>query len=457
MKEVHIACAGAGKTYSIATKIFEMFQTCPQEKKIYAITYTNYAVAQIKKELIEKFKYIPSNIEVGTIHNFLLNNIIYPFSKFVKSEEINSCSIEKLSDDYRWSSKRKSELKRHGEIHSSAVSQYAKSLLCKQTNDNKRIIKRKQIALQYLTSDIYCLFVDEAQDMDKDFFDLMSILVKDIDNFCFVGDPNQDLWMRNAYPQFISTVEELYGIVPIYKLESRRIPQNIANLCNNILNASNRITSINKENGIIEYLKFSELNAIEKKYLSQNDIFSMIKGGDDIFSTKEESKGVLPFEFKELIVDKYHNYDKDAIIDLATQEISQKGLDQFLKGYGLSINYVLRAKIKEQFSKVKNNMIMVNSIHKLKGLEDSNVYFIICNSLLEILLGVKNSHNKETNLLYVALTRTKLRLLFIILDDDNMHKNFKSKNIDIDVELRKLGINHAQKSDWFYNTQKSNG
>ncbi len=80
MREVQIACAGAGKTYSISLKIAEMLKLCNEGKIIYALTYTNYAVSQIKEELTKKLNYIPNNIVIDTIHGFLLNNIIYPFS-----------------------------------------------------------------------------------------------------------------------------------------------------------------------------------------------------------------------------------------------------------------------------------------------------------------------------------------------------------------------------------------
>ena len=68
-----------------------------------------------------------------------------------------------------------------------------------------------------------------------------------------------------------------------------------------------------------------------------------------------------------------------------------------------------------QFNSNREAGIYVESIHNIKGLECDTAYFVICNSLLEVLLGIKNDFNRETKLLYVALTRTKPRLLLMTM------------------------------------------
>ncbi|MCI8728619.1 MAG: AAA family ATPase [Clostridia bacterium] len=447
MREVQIACAGAGKTYSISLKIAEMLKLCNEGKIIYALTYTNYAVSQIKEELTKKLNYIPNNIVIDTIHGFLLNNIIYPFSNFIKGEKINSCSIEKLSDDAKWKAKRKKDLRQYGELHSEAVTQYAKSLVCEQSSDNVKTKKRKDIIVQYIISDIFCLFVDEAQDMDGDFFDLMKVIVDKIEHFCFVGDPNQDLWGRKQYLDFIDYINNKYNIEPIFNLESRRIPQCMVSLCNMILPKNYSIKSINPSIGNIEYMYASELKKSDKEFLSQESTFSMIKSSTGVFYTQEDKTQALPYEFKKILRDQFSDYDEEAMFMTAIRYIDHEGLNKFLNEFNIKLSKSLYANVISQFKNDKKGLTHVESIHKLKGLENNTVYFFICNSLLEILLGKKNEYNKETNLLYVALTRAKTRMLLIVLDDKTMKESFK--NINIDSELKNIGIQRAEGINWF--------
>lgn len=446
MKETHIECAGAGKTYGIAKKVVEMLGQCPKGMKIYAITYTNYAVTQIKGEILKQFHYI---VAINTVHGFLLEHIIYPFSPYVKDTPIQSCSIEKLDDNIKWKNLRKKHLKEIGIIHSDAVTQYAKSIIVPQSGDNKRIKQRKEIALQYLISDLFCLFVDEAQDMDEEFFDLMKVLIPRIKHYCFVGDPNQDLWGKNQYSSFVDFIKTTYGIEPILKLTSRRVPQSVIPLCNKILRPEFQMASSNKVRGVVEYILASELGNTEKRILSGSTIFAMIKSGTDIFVTKSEKAITLPYEFREILQEQFEAFDIDAVVMTAIEIIKRNGLSKFLNNYKIHIDNKTYAKVASQFDSAEADAVCLDSIHKLKGLENETVYFVMCNSLLKILLGLKNNYNKETNLLYVALTRTKSRLLLIILDDNTTKKSFEAHGANIEDSLHKIGIPHANMSTWF--------
>lgn len=85
MIEVQIAGAGAGKTYGLAEKIIAHYDPTSY-KKIFAITYTNNASRNISEAIIKQLGYLPENIVVCTVHTFLLNEIIYPYSPFVLNE-----------------------------------------------------------------------------------------------------------------------------------------------------------------------------------------------------------------------------------------------------------------------------------------------------------------------------------------------------------------------------------
>lgn len=449
MKELHIECAGAGKTYGIAQRMICMLRQCPKGKRIFAITYTNYAVSQIRLEIMNQLHYLPDEISIDTVHGFMLEQIVYPFSKFVKSTPIQSCSIEVLSSNIKWAAKRRFELRQQGIIHSDATIQFAKSLLVPASGDNKKLLKLKEIAMQYFLSNIFCLFVDEAQDMNGDFFNLMDLIITRLENYCFVGDPNQDLWGNYHYKDFINSVICTYGIEPILNLISRRLPQSVIPLCNSIMNSDFQITSCNLVHGEVGYVLASELCATERVFLSKSDTFSIIKCCSGVFSTRSNAAVQIPYEFKEILKSKFPNYDIDALIFAFTKRALQIGLTPVLKEYKITIEKEIYAKLSQQLEAPDKNNIQVCSIHKAKGLESDTVFFIICNSLLEILLGLKNDHNKETNLLYVALTRTKLKLLLIVEDDFSTQSTLKKHGIDLRKSLNDLGICEACKADWF--------
>ncbi|PKM76173.1 MAG: hypothetical protein CVU90_13800 [Firmicutes bacterium HGW-Firmicutes-15] len=447
MREVHIECAGAGKTYGIAQKIIDILDDCPEDKKIYVITYTNYAVKQIKDELIKNIRDIPDKIIIDTVHGFFLNNIIYPYSCFVKGEALNSCSVEKLPDDIKWHSKRKRNLKDSGLIHASEVPKYAKSVLIAQKRDKVGVKKRKEIAESYFASDIFCLFVDEAQDMEECFFDLMLKIICKLEHFYFVGDPFQALRVNDKYTWFNEEVEKQEGITPVINAVSRRIPACIIPLCNSILPENSSLSSCNRESGSVAYVFLSELDTKVKEQLTSRNLFSYIKMKTDVFSTANDQVG-LTHEFVEILADKYPTHDISALRRTAIHEIHEIGLSRYLNKQGIRLPTPEYAKLASQFNGDKDAGIYVESIQKIKGLEDDTAYFIICNSLLEILLGIKNNYDKETNLLYVALTRTKQRLLLIVEDDEGMRNNFKKHKLDIRTALNDIGIQKAIIEDW---------
>ena len=124
------------------------------------------------------------------------------------------------------------------------------------------------------------------------------------------------------------------------------------------------------------------------------------------------------------------------------------GLDKCLMQLKIRLPNQDYAELASRFCRENEAGIIVEAIQKIKGLENDTAYFIVCNSLLELLLGVKNDLNKETNFLYVALTRTKHRLLLIIDDDDGLKLNFQKRKIDINAAMGELGIKKAVIKDW---------
>jgi len=449
MKEIHLECAGAGKTYSIAERAMQLYEVCPQNKKIYIITYTHYAIAQIKKEIMKRKQEVPSEIVFDTIHGFLLEQIIYPFSKFIKGTVISTCSIEKLSDIISFKTSRIKKLKDENVIHSDEVTKYARSLIVELSNDKVKDKERKKIAIDYITSDIFGLFVDEAQDMDQQFFDLILQIIYRIENYYFVGDPSQAIKFNDCYQKFSVLMQNRFSINTKYNFVSRRLPQCIVPICNGILRNENQITSTNTLRGEVAYTPLSELADIELQSLASQIKFTYIKCKEGVFCTSND-KPCIPAGIGKKITEKYPNCDSDAIIHLAKKGITNSSVSEFLRTIDLVLDKKSYAILASQFDMKKvTGEIHVDSIQKVKGLEDSTAYFIICNSLLEILFGLKNNYDKETNLLYVALTRTKERLLFVVDDCSCQSKGLLKDKFKLEKAFNQINIQKAKKSDWF--------
>ena len=83
MIHIQVAGAGAGKTYTLAELILQEHDLNITHKSIFAITYTNSAKENIIKNIIEKRGRLPDNIKIQTVHTFLLNEIIFPFSWYI--------------------------------------------------------------------------------------------------------------------------------------------------------------------------------------------------------------------------------------------------------------------------------------------------------------------------------------------------------------------------------------
>jgi len=90
------ACPGSGKTRVLTRKIaYQATKYIESLKKIIAVTYTNRAANEIKERL-ETLGIEENNVWVGTIHQFCLEFIVYPF-------KMNLARISKgftIIDDY---------------------------------------------------------------------------------------------------------------------------------------------------------------------------------------------------------------------------------------------------------------------------------------------------------------------------------------------------------------------
>lgn len=179
LSEIQVAGAGAGKTYSLAEKILARYNNRNSSKIIYAITYTNYAKANILRRVSELNNgYIPENICIETVHSFLLNELIYPFSKYYFGRAYSKATSMKLPAKPQLQRYQMKKLNDKGILHNSQVFNKAKQMIVCRKGETKAVCNKKKIIIEYLEASIDALFIDEAQDLDEDALALFGILAK---------------------------------------------------------------------------------------------------------------------------------------------------------------------------------------------------------------------------------------------------------------------------------------
>ena len=143
MLEIQVAGAGAGKTYELAKKLLHKLKSSNTEKKFYALTFTNSAKEKIESELIKQKGCIPERVIVETVHSFLLNEIIYPFSYYITDIKYHSSSVIFLGSNDRFKAIKVKRLKDAGFVHVDKVYSVSKKIIDKNTSGKTVAIKSK--------------------------------------------------------------------------------------------------------------------------------------------------------------------------------------------------------------------------------------------------------------------------------------------------------------------------
>lgn len=448
--KVVVAGAGAGKTTSMAKLVVSTLEKVKNGKIIYVITYTNSARDKIKDEIKKEEGNIPRQLKVVTIHSFLLKEVIYPFSHLIYGEIYKSASKIPLSSNLKYKARKKRELKDNHIIHVEDVTKIAKYLLCGKSRDNKKITFRREQALQMLSKYLDSIFVDESQDMDGEFSEVLTKLNSYNININLIGDPKQDLRNRGSFRNIIANNQAVR-----YKAENHRCPRIHVDLSNSYIIKDERQTPTKKD-GVLQYLLESNAN-IHKKI--ENDWYDLayIYQKNERFKTqkidKKKIEDQLFYELKSLthksssVKEKYAALKAYVLLRKTINTIKQKRntkiiFDGIQAELALVMNRADKGKIgsaidsyKETFSKEPG--ILVDSIDGIKGLEGYNCLFIVSTQLAPYLFKEKTTENKMMNYLYVGLTRSKRNLTIMVTNEvENkygykyIHNQFKALGIE---------------------------
>jgi superfamily I DNA/RNA helicase len=435
MIEVQIAGAGAGKTYGLAKALIDHIKACTTHKKTFALTYTNSATAKIEQEIIKQHGFIPSNLYIQTVHSFLLNEIIYPFSSFTLGDVYNDASIMILPSDNRLKNWQLKRLKDNNIIHAERVYSIAKQIVDETTSKHRTKAKKEKVRrlLEILESCFDKIFIDEVQDLDSDALRTFEVLGCNGIDVYMIGDPKQAIKHPKALDTFVEKVStQPYAVMLETNNLTRRVPKEIVELSNGFCQSDQQQESLSEVVGELFYVESKDVgyDGLLNNYIETKQIVCIDKKTGR-YSTSSKSKHSFPREIEDMIRESKHNKDKELLVKASFAEF----MDDFAKSgavsaitlliarHSLALKNYHFAQLHELCKKCKedNVQFIVQSIDSVKGLEADTCVIVLSPNLLRYLtksnLSKTNHFNKEWKKVYVALTRARKRLV-LALDHD---------------------------------------
>ena len=442
LSQIQIAGAGAGKTYTLTEKILVRHHKKDNDKIIYAISFTNYAKRNIEQRVAELNNgLMPSDICIETVHSFLLNEIIYPFSQYYFGKAFSKATSMKLPIEIKLQKYQLKRVNERGIIHNSQVFNKAKQMIVDGKGETKAKHRKKELIIEYLQASVDALFIDEAQDLDADALTLFGKLSESIYTY-IVGDPKQSIKYPKDFREFTERIREnnsVFHMLPPNTI-TRRIPECHLRISNLFCPADEQQTTISDVKGEIYYL-YSTDEKFSKLYESFDFLKALmyIRQETDTFTTQDSKTDFsLEESVREKVLQKIDSkYDCDAFvkaiekyfINLTLKKGEKGAIQSFTKHFGITLENNEYAKLINDLKiENKEKKFKVKSIDKIKGLENDLCMFIMDNTMLEYLFGKKQETNKEMMRLYVALTRSKSDLILVI--DKLSIKKFTDKQIE---------------------------
>ncbi|MBJ2123411.1 UvrD-helicase domain-containing protein [Flavobacterium sp. IB48] len=458
MIEIQIAGAGAGKTYGLAKKLIDCADLNNSHKIIYAITYTNSARKKISSTILEQLGYIPTEIKIETVHSFFLNEIIYPYSQYAICEMYNNAVSFKLPDDIRWKKGKINKLKERNIIHNEEVFKKAKIIIDRTNSKHSNKAKRAKVdfILSHIESKISHVFIDESQDLDSDALRAFEILGINGIKIYMIGDPKQAIKYPKDFNDFISQCksnnDEKYAVLEPNN-KTIRIPNELLKISNLFCPRGQDQTNIAGKIGIATYLTTNEsfYSSVIDGYKKLDKLIYIEKKQAN-YETHSDSKKIyfpLTLEDKLRNLNGYSHLDPDLFISSLIIELTDKlekisvyhAMKYFENKY-VEFDKYEYAELKQvltNYLQISSSNYLVSSIDGVKGLESDVCLFILNESMYKYLIKdipKSNFHNKNWKKLYVALTRSSEKIIFLI--DEQLFPNIKIS--EIEDNLLKLNI-----------------
>lgn len=391
MIEVQIAGAGAGKTYGLAKTLIEHIVACTTHKKTFALTYTNSATAKIEQEIIKQHGFIPSNLCIQTVHSFLLNEIIYPFSSFTLGDVYNDASIMILPSDFKLKNWHLKRLKEKNIIHAESVYNIAKQVVDEtiSKHDNKAKKAKVRRLLTILENCFDKIFIDEVQDLDKDALRFFEVLGSNNIDVYMIGDPKQAIKFPQDLDVFVKKVasKEYASILPINN-QTRRVPTEILAVSNSFCYEGQQQESLSEEVGELMYIESTDgrYDELLTNYIDAKQLVCIHKKNGR-YTTSSTHKHAFPREIEEMIRDSDHKKDKALFVkaafadfmDDAINEDNKRAINKLIARHSLTLNKPHFAQLHELCNSCTKNDVQfkVQSIDSIKGLDADTCVIIL--------------------------------------------------------------------------------
>ena len=442
---------GTGKTHLIVGRILNEIKN-KNDKKIFALSFTNKASEELKYKIDEKIFLtnlvkFRKNIFTGTIHSFVLGSIQEYFR--INNREFDYVII----DD--------SELKEiieEFDDEDKIISQYLKNNKIL-TFDNIidlfiKTIKKNQNFQSFMSSYLNEVIIDEAQDLDKSQYEILSLLnqyIKDLKLF-FVGDQRQNIYaFKGGSLKNISEFFEDEKDFAYIELEySYRCPQNTLTFVNQFkFDDCKNIPLKNALNNSGNLLKIEEFNSMEDegnwiaKFIKSKNIvlsdIAIIYSNTFYFKNILESLNSFEIPFKvmggQYFLDrniKFIRYVLNLIYTnnkFALKKIQQLIIKTELKGDSLDEVLILLSDM--NFEKKDNYKNLNNILKFIKFNQDKN------KSILEILTEIDTLIKKKEITEFISID--KLSELIVVIENDLIIDEYEKFKLSFSAMHPELG------------------
>jgi ATP-dependent DNA helicase RecQ len=407
----HIVVAagpGSGKTRVLVHKLASLLLAEDvKHEQLLMLTFSRAAAGEFKKRLLELIGNAANFIEIKTFHSYCFD-LLGRVGNLDKSDSILTETIEK--------------------------------------------IKKEEIEPNKITKTV--LVVDEAQDMNKDEYELVKVLMAQNEDMrvILVGDDDQNIFeFRGANSRYMQQMITEKGAVKYELIENYRSKNNIVAFANDwAVQIRNRLKTTpcfaqQKDNGAIqltqytgrqmivplaEALRASPLSGttcvltktndeatmltgllnhfgLPAKLVQTNDGFSLanlyeIRQFNQLLQANENTTVFSEQQWTEAVQGFKPYAHQSSNADIVQNLVRQFELTNPVKKYKSDWTALLTESKLEDFLHINSETIFVSTIHKAKGKEFDNVFLL--------LRQFDPAPDENKRQLYVAITRAKTNL-----------------------------------------------
>ncbi|MBE6088132.1 MAG: ATP-dependent helicase [Clostridium beijerinckii] len=207
------ACPGSGKTFTVSKKIIKIIEELEDYQGLIAISYTNKASRELKQRCLKESSCVKSSF-FGTVHKFIINEIIFKFYRHIISEAKSELSIENTNKfDEKWNkaNSRSNLSERNEELWKVVRQMISEGIIAlnKVPKIALMVLEQSTDCQMYLKSRYKYIFIDEYQDCTdtthvifKNIVELgvTGVAVGDLDQAIFSDSDNLlSLWNDDNY------------------------------------------------------------------------------------------------------------------------------------------------------------------------------------------------------------------------------------------------------------------